>query len=112
MEKRQESFVTPATGNRLKLEEGVHRTIIAFDEKMMMVKVEFEKGCIGALHHHYHTQITYITEGIFEVEIDGEKRVLAAGSSFYVAPDISHGVVCLQDGVLIDVFSPCREDFL
>jgi quercetin dioxygenase-like cupin family protein len=78
----------------------------------MMVKVEFDQGCIGAIHHHYHTQVTYIEKGVFEVEINEEKRVLGSGSSFYVAPDLPHGVVCMEAGVLIDVFVPMREDFL
>ncbi|RMF21080.1 MAG: cupin domain-containing protein, partial [Bacteroidetes bacterium] len=31
---------------------------------------------------------------------------------FYVPPNVLHGCVCKKDGVLIDVFSPHREDFL
>jgi len=39
------------------------------------------------------------------------KKVLKAGDVFYVAPNLIHGAVCLEAGVLIDVFSPMREDF-
>ena len=95
-----------------KVEQGVQRRIIAYDERLMLVKVRFETGGVGAMHRHPHTQITYVESGIFEIEIDGEKRVLKKGDSYYVAPDIMHGAVCLEQGVLMDSFSPMREDFI
>ena len=95
-----------------KLAEGIERKILGYDEVLMMVCVRFAKGSVGALHHHVHRQISYVESGIFEVTIDGEKRVLQKGDSFFVQPDLVHGVVALEQGVLVDIFSPCREDFL
>ena len=37
---------------------------------------------------------------------------LHAGDGYYVAPSLPHGFVCLEAGVLIDTFTPMREDFL
>ena len=90
----------------------IKRKIMAYDDKLMMVRVEFEKDGVGALHQHYHSQITNVESGMFEVQINGEKKVLAAGDAFYIPPNIVHGCVCLQSGVLIDIFSPMREDFV
>lgn len=92
--------------------EGVKRKIMSYDDNLMVVKVEFDKGGVGSLHQHYHSQITHIEKGVFEVEISGEKKVLSAGDCFYVPPHAMHGAVCLEAGVLIDVFSPMREDFI
>jgi len=92
--------------------EGVKRKIMAYDGKLMLVKVAFEKGGVGSLHHHYHSQITHVESGVFEVEINGEKKILTTGDAFYIPPNVVHGAVCLEDGVLIDVFSPMREDFV
>lgn len=92
--------------------EGVKRKIMSYDERLMLVKVNFEKGSVGTLHHHFHTQITHIESGVFEVEVDGDKRILKQGDAFYIPPHAVHGVVCLEAGVLIDVFSPMREDFV
>jgi quercetin dioxygenase-like cupin family protein len=78
----------------------------------MVVRVAFEAGAVGAVHAHPHSQSTYVESGRFEVVIDGETRVLGAGDGFYVAPHLDHGAVCLEAGVLIDTFSPAREDFL
>ena len=85
---------------------------MAYDEKLMAVKVEFEKGGVGTLHRHHHSQITYIESGKFEALINGEKRILAAGDAFYIPPNVNHGTVCLESGILIDMFSPMREDFI
>lgn len=94
------------------MDTGIKRKVMAWDDKLMLVKVEFEKGGVGSLHQHYHTQISHVESGVFEVEIAGEKKVLKAGDAFYIPPNTIHGAVCLEAGVLIDVFSPMREDFV
>lgn len=94
------------------VEEGISRTIIAHDDSVMLVQVKFEKNAIGVLHQHAHVQITYVASGVFEVELNGTKKILKQGDAFSVASLIWHGVVCLEAGVLLDTFSPCRLDFL
>ena len=78
----------------------------------MMVKVKFDKGAIGSMHEHYHSQATYVVSGKFELTIGDKKEILSAGDGYYVAPDELHGCVCLEAGILIDTFSPVRADFL
>jgi quercetin dioxygenase-like cupin family protein len=94
------------------VDEGIQRQIVGFEERIMMVNVKFEKGAIGALHHHHHTQITYVAEGLFEVTIDNDKQVLKKGDSFFIPTNTTHGVTCIEPGILVDVFSPMREDFI
>lgn len=45
---------------------GIRRQIMGYDGQLMMVKVEFEKGAVGTLHEHYHSQATYVASGKFE----------------------------------------------
>ena len=105
-------FVKNNDVKREDLEQGLSRKILARGGKMMLVEVTFKKGAIGYLHSHPQEQISYIQKGSFEVEINGEKRILKAGDSFYASPDAKHGVVALEDSVIIDVFTPQRDDFL
>lgn len=91
---------------------GVSRKIMGWDNQIMMVKVKFEKGAVGAAHQHFHTQTTYCAEGLFEFTIGKEKHILKVGEGLYIPPNIIHGAVCLEEGIVIDVFSPVREDFL
>ena len=69
-------------------------------------------GSVGMMHKHYHSQATYVASGKFELTIGDEKKVLGAGDGYYVAPDVLHGCVCLEEGILIDTFSPHRADFV
>lgn len=92
--------------------EGVMRQIMGYDGQVMLVKVKFEKGAIGIPHTHYHTQTTYVASGKFEFTIGNEKKIVQAGDGLYIEPDVLHGCVCLEPGVLIDCFAPMRADFL
>ena len=105
-------FIENASVEWESVDKGMRRKIMAYDDKLMVVKVEFETGGIGTLHQHYHSQITHVESGVFEVEIGDEKKILKAGDAFYIPSNIMHGAVCLEAGVLIDVFSPMREDFI
>ncbi len=92
--------------------DGITRQFVGFNTQLMMVKVKFEKGAIGYVHDHFHSQVTYIASGEFEITIDGQPEVLKTGDGFFVQPNQKHGANCLEAGILIDVFSPVREDFL
>ncbi len=91
---------------------GVQRQFLGYDNQIMMVKVKFDKGALGAPHQHFHTQSTYCSSGKFEFVIDGETKIVNAGDGVYISPNLLHSAVCLEAGILIDVFSPVREDFL
>lgn len=94
------------------LGNGIKRKVLAYNDGIMMVEVHFEKGAIGAMHHHVHEQATYVLEGAFEFTIDSVKSVVRAGDSMYKQANVEHGAVCLEAGILLDVFTPKRDDFL
>ena len=85
---------------------------MSFNEDLMLVKVDFQEGGIGAVYKHPHLQISYVASGIFEITVGGEMKTLKEGDVYFITSDVLHGVVCLKDGILIDVFHPMREDFI
>lgn len=91
---------------------GVTKRILAYSDDLMCVENTFKKGAIGALHHHPNTQITYVVSGKFEFEIGGVKKVVQKGDTMLKTNNVVHGCVCLEDGVLLDIFSPYRKDFV
>ncbi len=93
------------------LGEGIQRKVMAYDTGMMIVKVAFEKGAVGTLHQHPHTQASYVSKGVFDITIDGKTERLGAGDVYFVPSDQIHGAVCIEKGELVDVFTPMREDF-
>lgn len=91
---------------------GVVRKILAYCDEVMCVEHKFEQGARGMLHSHPHTQITYVAEGVFEFTIGGETRVVKKGDTLLKQHGVEHGCVCLEAGILFDVFAPMREDFI
>lgn len=93
-------------------EPGVTRRILTYSDKLMMCEIHFEKGAKGNFHSHVHEQITYIARGAFSFTIDGETKTVREGDSVYMPSGAEHGVTCLEEGILVDVFTPKRDDFL
>jgi quercetin dioxygenase-like cupin family protein len=91
---------------------GVRRRVRLELPEMMVVEFTFEPGAVGALHSHPHIQSSYVEEGTFEVTIGSETRRLSKGGCYIVPAGAVHGVRATERGVLIDVFTPRREDFL
>lgn len=98
---------------KYEIAEGIERRLVARGGDMMIVEVHFKKGAVGAMHQHFHEQVTYCTKGAVMFEIEGEKQRIAAGDSVYMKPDCMHGCVVLEDDtILLDIFTPQREDFI
>lgn len=94
------------------LGKGAKRKIVAHSGALMAVEVHMEAGAVGAMHSHPHEQITYVHSGVFEFTIGDDKKTVVAGDSMYQSPNLIHGCVCIEAGMLIDIFTPQREDFL
>ncbi len=92
--------------------EGVEKRVLAYSKDLMVVENSFEKGAVGKLHHHPHTQITYVKSGVFEFTIGEEKRIVREGDTLLKTDGVEHGCVCLEAGQLLDIFTPYREDFV
>jgi len=91
---------------------GVKRKILASGGGMMTVQFDFNEGSVGYLHTHPHEQVGYVVKGRFEITLEGATDIIEAGDTYYVPSNVEHGVVALEEGVLLDVFTPQREDFL
>lgn len=91
---------------------GVKRQVLSQNPTLMVVSFQFETGAVGALHRHPHVQSTYVAKGKFEFYRDGVPHVISVGDSLVMDSDMEHGCKCLEEGELIDVFSPRRDDFL
>ena len=91
---------------------GVSRRVLAHTEQLMVVEVHFEEGGVGSVHTHPHCQNTYVLSGRFRFTVDGEPVDVGPGDTLAFPSNVPHGTLCLEKGVLLDMFSPMREDFL
>jgi quercetin dioxygenase-like cupin family protein len=112
MATKSENFLIGAELPVVEVDGGLTRKLMGYDGQLMLLKVKFKTGSIGYQHQHFHSQSSYIASGVFEVTINGEKKILRQGDGFYVEPDVIHGAVCLEEGIIIDTFSPMRLDFI
>jgi quercetin dioxygenase-like cupin family protein len=88
----------------------VRRTLIQ-SKTMMICEFTFEPGVTIPIHTHPHEQVGYIVDGRVEMTIDGKKYELRKGDSYYAPGNIPHGAYTLEPTVIIDTFSPPREDY-
>jgi len=92
--------------------QGVTKKVLAYCDELMCVENAFEKGAIGSMHNHPHTQITYIASGRFRFTIGDEVKEVSQGDTMLKQNAVMHGCVCLEKGILVDIFNPMREDFI
>lgn len=96
-----------------KITPNVDRQILTYNDEIMLVRVVCtEAGPCGVFHDHPHVQITSVESGVFDITVDGKTARLKAGDSFYVPSGLWHGSICIKPGVLVDVFTPMRKEFV
>ena len=92
--------------------EGIERQMIV-GEKLMICRLRFAPFTVTAEHDHPHEQMTIVERGRVRFFIEGEERIAAPGDVLHFPPMCWHGATMLdEEVVLIDIFSPIREDFL
>jgi quercetin dioxygenase-like cupin family protein len=73
--------------------------------------IEVKAGCSVPMHQHVHQQCSFVTEGKFEMTVDGETRILDKDMFVVIPSNAVHGGTAITDCRLIDLFSPVREDY-
>jgi quercetin dioxygenase-like cupin family protein len=91
---------------------GVSRRVLSHTSELMLVEVTFASGAVVPAHSHPHQQISYIKSGRFSCTSNGEEVVADPSDSLVFPSNVEHGVTCLEKGVVLDCFTPAREDFL
>ena len=90
---------------------GVWRRTLNYGERLMVVQVTLEEGVVVPVHRHPHEQITYVIEGQLSMEVEGQTHVLGPGNSLLLPGDVEHGATAMERTLVVDTFSPPREDY-
>jgi quercetin dioxygenase-like cupin family protein len=90
---------------------GVWRRTLSSGERVMVVQTTLEEGAVVPVHSHPHEQITYVIEGELAMQVKGRNYVLGAGDSLLFPANVGHGATALKRTLVIDTFSPPREDY-
>lgn len=92
--------------------EGIRLKTLVHGDRMSLVEFRLEKGKDVPNHHHPHEQSGYLVSGRITMII-GEKRFEAQpGDSWCIPGSVSHGAEVHERSVIVECFSPVREDYL
>lgn len=92
--------------------EGIKRQMVV-GENVMVCRFTFDPFVVTDVHSHPHEQMTLVVKGKVRFTIDGLTVIVAPGDVLHFPPHNRHGATMLdEEVVLIDIFSPIREDFL
>jgi unsaturated pyranuronate lyase len=95
-----------------RISEGIERQMI-WGERLMVCRLRFAPHVVTAVHTHPHEQITIVERGRVRFTVAGVQRESRAGDVLHFPAQVEHGATMLDEEViLIDIFSPIREDFL
>ena len=79
----------------------------------MICRLTFAPDLVTPAHDHPHEQITMVEQGRVHFTIGNEQRIANVGDILHFPSGQWHGATMLdEEVVLIDIFSPIREDFL
>ena len=91
---------------------GIRRRTIANGTTMYQMVAKLEAGSRMPEHQHSQEQIVHILEGRMRLIVSGVPHELKRGESFYLAENVPHGVETIEDTMVLDTFSPPRDDYL
>jgi len=92
--------------------EGIERQMIV-GQNVMICRFRFAPHVVTPEHTHRHEQMTLVMQGKVRFFIEGVEHIVSAGDVLHFPPHNRHGATMLDEEViLIDIFSPIREDFL
>lgn len=95
-----------------KISEGIERQMIV-GQNIMICRLRFDAFVVTPAHRHPHEQVTFVMQGKVKFTLENEVQVVAAGDILHFPSNHWHGATMLDEEViLIDIFSPIREDFL
>lgn len=80
-------------------------------ETMTLARLRLARGALVPVHRHDNEQISTVLEGRLRFVVGGEERIVSAGESVALAANEPHEVEALEDSLVLDVFSPPREDW-
>jgi len=105
-------FVAHQDGKEFAPEPGLKRRVLAYNDKLFLAEHKMVKGWVGTVHSHPHEQIVYVVRGHLEVTCQGKMFDARTGDTFVVRGGVEHGASAVEDSLVIDVFTPLREDYI
>lgn len=104
-------FIAPKEAPQVEMLPGIHRRTMAVTDEVMLCEFFLQRGASVPAHSHLNDQVGYVIFGRMELTIGDTTEVLHPGDSYAIPGGIVHSARALVDSLVIDVFSPPRDDY-
>ena len=94
-----------------RINEAISRRYITAD-RVTIAQFDLKQGGVVPMHAHENEQISYVQSGTLLFTIDDQEIVVRGGEVIQIPGNVAHRVEVLEDSVVIDVFSPVRQDWV
>ena len=105
-------YTKKISGGYATLIDGIDIKTLVHGEKTLLAEFLLHAGYIIPRHAHPHEQTGYMVSGMALMTIGHQTYEMQPGDSWSIAGGIAHSVEVLEDSIVIEVFSPVREDYL
>ena len=83
-----------------------------FGQNLMLSYLEFDRDAVVPFHSHPHEQVVYVIQGHLKITCGQTTFDARAGDSFLVRGGVQHGACAVEESAVVDIFTPCREDYV
>jgi quercetin dioxygenase-like cupin family protein len=104
-------FIRSKDSSQIEMLAGVHRRTMATTDEVMLCEFFLVRGASVPEHNHMNDQVGYVVYGQLEMTIGGEVRIIQPGDSYAIPGGVLHSARAVIDTLLIDAFSPPRDDY-
>lgn len=104
-------FTKAGEGKSRELAKGIVLTTTVYGDKSLMAHFQIKKGAKIPVHAHPHEQTGMMISGKLRFNVEGELKDVGPGDSWCLKGDVPHSAEALEDSVIVEIFTPIREDY-
>ena len=85
---------------------------VVHSEAMTVARAFLKKGCVVPEHSHPNEQVSMVEHGALKFVQGDKEQIVRAGGVMRMPPNLVHSAEALEDCVMLEVFSPRRQDWI
>ncbi|KYC47988.1 MAG: Cupin domain protein [Candidatus Methanofastidiosum methylothiophilum] len=105
-------FGMKSSNGYVEVSKGIKIKTIVYGQKTLMSEFVMKKGSELINHQHIYEQTGYLVKGRIKLFIEEKGKIMNPGDSWNVESNKSHHAEILEDSIAIEVFEPCREEYI
>ncbi len=100
-----------ADADAVQMFDGIVRRTLGTTDEAMVCEFELQPGAVVPQHQHMNDQVGYVIRGKLEMTVGGQTQVVCTGDSYAIPGGVLHSAVAIEETVIVDAFSPPRNDY-